>query len=660
MPSLRPSRNHDLSGFPSYDPSSTTRPTGSLNLEPSSQPSSGPIWLIMPSFEPSLSFVDTPKIEMTIPSFLSILPGSSRRLVGNFDVSNSALVVLRETIREVASSGLTGFQRVVEVRILNVVDISDLFLVDYELVLEEICQGSCDAQIYDSEMYDMVTSQMLEQFSSGEFTLTLQEKSSVCAGDCAGLENANVDGLVFRDSITVVVTLSPSGQPSVQTSSSPSTRPSSIPSTAPTAPPTSSPSKSPSKRPTLNPVLPPTPKPTPKPTAPKPTFKPTPRPTPKPTVPKPTFKPTPKPTSKPSFNPISKPTTNPTPEPTRKPTKRGKSMKSGKGKKSGKVTSEPTPMPVNNSTPRPTKRAKKKKSKMSKKAKKEINISLEQTSDSLRSTSDEHLIDVELLRKRIPQVTLEQSEDEMEGSVIPSFLGQYPSDRPIPSTPGVLEEELNPARIRIREYTSDATSELYTKHPLMTHQQEMEYQPLRKRGTLFFEDPSQNTKNSLGREKSSLLTSPDIPADIPTFLMKYAFDRKRMRERTSAKSHHPFTKLPFDNDYRPLRKRIPIMEENLIKTQGIGQTEQDETFMERTRIRVEASDTSAVLSTSDGSGINYQPLRKRAQQPKESQLETNEMFQTDNDKPPRRLSHIYSPTFYPTADSGNILKPSGV
>lgn len=257
-------------------------------------------------------------------------------------------------------------------------------------------------------------------------------------------------------------------------------------------------------------------------------------------------------------------------------------------------------------------------------------------------------------------MTLEQSEEEMERSVIPSFLGHYPSDRSIPSTPDVLEEELTPARIRIREYTSDASSELSTKHPLMTYQQEMEYQPLRKRPPNFSEDQSQNTKNSVGREKLSLLTSSDVPADISTFFIKYGFDRKRIREHTSAESYHPFTKLSFNKEYQPLRKRIPIMEENLVKTQGMGKTEQDETFIERTRIRVEASDTSAGLSPSHGPGTNYRPLRKRAQQPKEYQLETNEMIQTDNDKPPRRLSHIYSPTFYPTADSGNISKPSGV
>jgi len=180
-------------------------------------------------------------------------------------ISSNTAAVLQETIKEVAQNGLDGdSQRVKMVVIVDIDEVmkkddrvdlhrtrnhredellpeelaerqgeesmvrfspaimleeaSTLLIIQYELVLEELCtDNSCEELHNSTAMYRNVTSHLNAEIFSGGFTWRLQTNAQKCGDACSEIQSAMVDGGEFgKEEIVVQLprTTAPTAEPS--------------------------------------------------------------------------------------------------------------------------------------------------------------------------------------------------------------------------------------------------------------------------------------------------------------------------------------------------------------------------------------------------------------------------------------------------------------
>ena len=80
-------------------------------------------------------------------------------------------------------AGLSDTQRLLDAQLLFPIGgTPQNLIVGYELVLEELCAGSCEEQVQSSTLLDDLSSYMAGQFENGSFTVTLLANYQECVG----------------------------------------------------------------------------------------------------------------------------------------------------------------------------------------------------------------------------------------------------------------------------------------------------------------------------------------------------------------------------------------------------------------------------------------------------------------------------------------------
>ena len=140
----------------------------------------------------------------------------------NNGLSNATLLIIQNTIEEISSSGLNEKQRLLRAQILSTEGTPDNSTVKYELVIAELCAGSCEDPVEPSTLFDDLSEFLTESFDNGTFLQVLQANANSCGGEC------NLGGVSVAGGLTavVIVTATPSSKPSSLPSSSPSSVPS--------------------------------------------------------------------------------------------------------------------------------------------------------------------------------------------------------------------------------------------------------------------------------------------------------------------------------------------------------------------------------------------------------------------------------------------------
>lgn len=153
---------------------------------------------------------------MVIPNTLGL-----KRFDDQFNDDISCIdLVLGKSIEEVLKPGLDNYQRLIEVLINDVDTEGEKIFAEDDLVLQELCNTTCDEQITSTKLYERVTSYMNLAIADGVFTAILQKNAA--GAHCTYIESASVEMAVYDAPKIVVVTSSPSSQPSVWPSSNPS------------------------------------------------------------------------------------------------------------------------------------------------------------------------------------------------------------------------------------------------------------------------------------------------------------------------------------------------------------------------------------------------------------------------------------------------------
>ena len=477
---------------------------------------------------------DEPRIEMTIPANLLVSVEDSfefRKVSDHLDdVTSSTAAVLQETIKEVSQSGMYKNQRVKQVKVLSIVLQASSLIVQYELVLTELCINSCQEQKDSTTMYNDVTSHMKAEITDGGFTLSLQANALACGDDCNEIQNADVMGGTFGDAVIVVSTSEPSPNPTPKPSKRAKGKKSG-----------------------------------------KQTFEPSQQPTPKPTKrakgKKSGKAPADAPTQSPTLN--SEPSQKPTPKPSKR-TKGNKRKRKRKKKRTNLCRGQlcdrkrirvhmPDAMPLG--------------------------------ATNLPSAARQRHTEYQPLRKRISQIIedhqieiyeVEQAEmEEKKSSAMPVSHPSFPTDDIIDS-PTFYATHRTFDRKRIREYASGVTlsAQLLSK----ADQQRMAYKPTRKRLPKAEEHQINIDEVEQAEEEENISHVVPIPPaigpiDSPTF--NPTFDKIRIRKHMPDATPLPSTKLPTASneeriDYQPLRKRRPqIIEEHQMNLYELNLAEKE-------------------------------------------------------------------------------------
>mmetsp|Transcript_20570 Transcript_20570/g.42774 ORF Transcript_20570/g.42774 Transcript_20570/m.42774 type:complete len:639 (-) Transcript_20570:133-2049(-) len=210
IPSVVPSISTEptfISKAPSDVPSLSVKPTGAP-IDPTAQPTI--------STAPTVDPYKEATIQISIPSQLVLsgfqMPTSQVKI-------NTVLTLLADTIKARASVKLNSNQRVKSVKILSINGVpfngsssrrlQDSALIEYEIILEEICSTSkCDdSQAVANALYQSVTQEMRASIDDGSLTTAIVQSAQASGADADALLAAAVESGDFGEVVTTIIGL---------------------------------------------------------------------------------------------------------------------------------------------------------------------------------------------------------------------------------------------------------------------------------------------------------------------------------------------------------------------------------------------------------------------------------------------------------------------
>jgi len=546
----------------------------------------------------------------------------------NFDgVTSCTKEALQNTLEEVVLAGLNQNQQLNQVTILSINRMQNFLIVQYVVVINELCINTCEEQIDSTTLYDDVSSHIDAEILSGSFTSKLQANAIECGPE--EIQNAFVLGGTFGNRLIVVLSIAPSPNPA--------------------------------PKPSLNPTSKPSPNPTPKPNRLSKSKKSRGR---KSGKANPTRKPTPNPTA----FPTPKPTSTPTPKLTPKPSQRTKSRKSKKSKtkKMRERISNTAPLDATKLPFRTHQREREYQPLRKRTPKAKGNqIGMNEAELVGKDNKKSPVLPVSPAVYSVGNLPFDSSFDETLASHKVRIRDHMSDSAPIESSTNLVSatnqkhKNYQSLRKRIPQKNEDNRIEIYEEGQVNDEDNES--------------SPDSHTGGDKMRaRKHTLGTTPLVATKLSPTSDHTGYQplRKRIWQKNRDHQAEIFEVEQMDEKDEKIFG-TPVLPSNFPTDSSAESSMLDLAFDEelaskRIKDRGNMADDTKLLFTGDQRPTKYQPLRRRVPQIKEYHVQNHEAKQVEEDDkssyihapPPDVLAGrpIYSPTFYPTFDNDRTFE----